>query len=515
MLVLTADEAVAIIGDGWTVATSGFVGSGHPEAVSRALEARFLAQGQPRDLTLVYAAGQGDRDKRGANRFAHQGLVRRVIGGHWGLAPGLGELAAAGKIEAYNWPQGAISQLYRAIAGRKPGIISQIGLHTFIDPRHDGGRLNGVTTEALVELFRHGGREYLFYRAFPIHCALIRGTTADARGNITMEREAFTQDVLSMAQAARNSGGIVIAQVQRLAAAGSLDCNLVKVPGILVDYVVVAEPEDHWQTYEEVYNPAYSGERGAAEANFVALPLDLRKVMARRAFLELARLEQPVVNLGFGVPEGIAAVAREEGASGFTLTIEVGPIGGTPAGGLSFGASSNPEAIIDQGYQFDFYDGGGLDIAFLGLAQADGQGNVNVSRFGDRITGVGGFVNISQSAREVVFCGTLSAGGLEAIVSGGKLEIVREGRIRKFVAKVEHLSFNGPYVEGLGHRVLYVTERAVFALREGRLVLTEVAPGIDLEAEVLGRIDAEVVVADELTEMDPRIFRPEPMGEAP
>jgi propionate CoA-transferase len=513
MRVLTAEEAVAIIGDGWTVATSGFVGSGHPEAVSRALEARFLADGQPGDLTLVYAAGQGDRQARGANRFAHQGMVRRVIAGHLGLAPALGELVAAGKIEAYNWPQGAISQLYRAIAGRKPGVISQIGLHTFIDPRHDGGRLNGVTTEALVELFRHGGREYLFYRAFPIHCALIRGTTADARGNITMEREPFTQDVLAMAQAARNSGGIVIAQVQRLAGRESLNPNLVKVPGILVDYVVVAQPEDHWQTYDEVYNPAYGGERGETEEEFVPLALDIRKVMARRAFLELARLEQPVVNLGFGVPEGIAAVAREEGASGFTLTVEVGPIGGTPAGGLSFGASSYPEAIIDQGYQFDFYDGGGLDIAFLGLAQADGQGNVNVSRFGNRIAGVGGFVNISQSASEVVFCGSLTTGGLEAIVSGGQLEIMREGRIRKFVAKVEHLSFNGPYVEGLGHRVLYVTERAVFALAEGRLVLVEVAPGIDLEAEVLGQVDAEVVVAEGLKEMDPRIFRPEPMGD--
>lgn len=511
MHVITAQEAAAMIRDGWTVATSGFIGAGHPEALTAALEARYLAERRPAGLTLVHSAGQGDRSSRGANHFAQPGMLRRVIAGHFGLAPGLARLIAEGKIEAYNWPQGAISQLYRAIAGHRPGVVTPIGLHTFIDPRHDGGKLNEATTEELVEVVRFRGREYLFFPSFPIHCALIRATTADQRGNLGMEREAFTQDMLAMAQAARNSGGVVIAQVQRLAEAGSLNPNLVQVPGILVDYVVVAEPEDHWQTHDEVYNPAYSGERGAVEAPPAALPLDIRKVMARRAFIELAALERPVVNLGFGVPEGITSVAAEEGATGFTLTIEVGPIGGRPASGLSFGASAYPDAIVDQAAQFDFYDGGGIDIAFLGLAQVDGDGNVNVSRFGGAVVGVGGFVNISQAARRVVFCGALTTGGLEAVVSDGALEIVREGATAKFVAAVEHLSFNGAYVAGLGHELLYVTERAVFTLVGGRLTLSEIAPGIDLERDVLARVEAEVAVADDLRLMDARIFAPGPM----
>ncbi|MCW7537006.1 acyl CoA:acetate/3-ketoacid CoA transferase [Aquabacterium sp. A7-Y] len=508
MKILTAAQAASLIEDGWTVVTAGFVGAGHAEAVTSALERRFLAEGAPRGLTLLYAAGQGDRAHRGVNHFGHAGLLRRVIGGHWISAPKLGALVARNEIEAYNWPQGVISHLYRAIAGHKPGVITRIGLHTFVDPRHDGGRLTPRTTEPLVQLIELAGEEQLFYPSLPVHCALIRATTADEHGNLSTEHEPFHQDLLAIAQAAHNSGGIVIAQVKRLARAGSLNPNLVRVPGILVDHVVLTEdPDDHWMTFGEAYNPTYNGELREPEHACAPAPLDARKIVQRRAFLELQKLHGPVVNLGVGMPAGIGHIAREEGHRDFTLTVEAGPIGGTPAQLLSFGASANPEAIIDHAAMFDFYDGGGIDIAFLGMAELDPEGNVNVSRFGDKIAGVGGFINITQTARRVVLMGSLTAGGLEVRAVDGRLRIVSEGRVKKVVPRVGHLSFNGPYVSGLGREVLYVTERAVFVLRDGRLTLTEVAPGIDLEREVLAQCAAPVDVASDLKTMDERIFR--------
>jgi propionate CoA-transferase len=517
MKILSCSDAAALIEDGWTVSTSGFTGSGHPEGVTTAIEKRFLETGKPRDLTLIYAAGQGDRDKRGTGRFGHEGLVKRIIGGHWGAAPRLGALAVANKVEAYNWPQGVIAQLYRAIAGRKPGVVSQIGLHTFIDPRHDGGRLNAVTKEELVELVTLRGEEYLFYPSLPIHCAIIRGTSADADGNLSMEEEPHFNDVLPLAQAAHNSGGIVIAQVKRLKPAGSIHPMQVKVPGILVDYVVLAEnPEDHWQTYGEEFNPAYCGDEKSLEKSRKILPLDLRKITQRRAIFELMKWShpggrKPVVNLGVGMSSGVGEVANEEGLSDFVMTVESGPIGGVPASFPSFGASANPQAIVTHAEQFDFYDGGGLDITFLGLAQLDQEGNVNVSRFGDRIAGVGGFVNITQTAKEVVFMGSLTAKGIEVRAADGRLEILREGAVKKVVPKVEHLSFNGAHSARRGVKVLYITERAVFEMRDGRLTLTEIAPGIDLQHQVLAQLAAPVAVAPDLKEMDARIFRDAPM----
>jgi propionate CoA-transferase len=515
MQVITAAQAAALIQDRWTVATAGFVGAGHAEAVTAAIERRFEAEAAPRDLTLLYAAGQGDRGRRGVNHFGHAGLVRRVIGGHWISAPRLGDLVERNEIEAYNWPQGVIAHLFRAIAGGKPGVITRIGLHTFVDPRHDGGRLTPRTTANLVQLLHLNGEEQLLYPSFPIHCGLIRATTADEHGNLTTEHEPFHHDLLAIAQAARNSGGVVIAQVKRLARAGSMNPNLVRVPGILVDYVVVTEdPADHWMTFGEAYNPAYTGEVREPEHAFEPPPLEVRKIVQRRAFLELKKLRQPVVNLGVGMPAGLGVIAREEGHSDFTLTVEAGPVGGTPAQLLSFGASTNPEAIIDHAAMFDFYDGGGIDIAFLGLAELDPMGNVNVSRFGSRIAGVGGFINITQTARRVVLMGTLTADGLEVQAGGGRLSIVREGRVKKLVPKVGHLSFNGPYVHSLGREILYVTERAVFELRDGRLVLTEIAPGLDLQRDVLDACGAPVAVADDLRTMDPRIFTDAPMRHA-
>lgn len=511
--VLGADEAAALIRDGDTVVCAGFVGAGHAEAVTSALERRYLTGGSPRDLTLVYAAGQGDRLRKGVNHFGHAGLVKRIIGGHWISAPRLGQLVRDDEVEAFNLPQGVITHLYRAIAGGKLGVVTPIGLHTFVDPRHGGARLTARSPDDVVQLITLAGREQLFYPSFPVHFALIRATTADEHGNLSTEHEPFHQDLLAIAQAAHNSQGVVIAQVKRIVPAGTLDPNLVRVPGILVDHLVVTEDaDDHWMTFGEQHNDAYlrGGPAPMLIRSGIDLPLDARRIIQRRALLELAALRSPVVNLGVGMPAGIGAVARDEGHDDFTLTVEAGPIGGTPADKLSFGASAYPEAIIDHAAMFDFYDGGGLDIAFLGMAEFDTAGNVNVSRFGDVVAGVGGFINITQSTPRVVFMGTLTAGGLRVRSGDGRLVIEHEGRVQKLVREVQQLSFNGPYVAGLGRQVRYITERAVFELRGERLTMTEVAPGLTAD-EVLAAVAVPIDVAEDLRTIDARVYQNAPM----
>lgn len=502
--VVSPSEAAALIKDGDVITTSGFVGIGVPDELLRAIEDRFVETQSPRDLTLFFAAGQGDGKDRGLNRLGHEGLLKRVIGGHWGLIPKVAALAVDGKIEGWNLPQGCISQLYRDIAAGKPGMLSKVGLETFVDPRNGGGAINDISTEPQLKLIEIDGEEVLFYPAQRLTVALLRGTTADQAGNITMEREALIIDNLAQAMAVKNAGGVVIVQVERIARNKSLPARDVQIPGILVDAVVVSKPENHLQTYATPFNQAFTNRIRPPEGEIPPMPLDARKVIARRCAFELP--VNGVVNLGIGMPEGVASVAADEGLlEHLTLTAEPGVIGGQPASGLDFGAAVNTDAVIPQNNQFDFYDGGGLDMACLGLAQADQYGNVNVSRFGPRLAGAGGFINISQNARALVFAGTFTASGLKIAVENGGLTILNEGAHRKFLPDVEQVTFSGTRAARLGQPVIYVTERCVFELTRNGLKLTEIAPGIELDRDILALMETPPIIED-LALMDARIF---------
>lgn len=508
--VVSAEAAAALIKADDTVIIGGSAGMGVAEAVLKAIETRFLAEAQPRDLTILHTTGVGAVTESGVNRLVHKGLVKRVIGGNFGLQlPFMRELIVSNEIEAYNFPQGVMCQMYRAMAAKQPGVVTHVGLDTYIDPRQEGGRMNAATTKDLVEVVTLAGKEWLFFPAPVAQVALIRGTTADEDGNVSLEHEATTLEGLSIAQAVHNAGGTVICQVKRLARRGTLHPQMVRIPGFLIDAFVVDEGQ--WQNYAEQFDPSRCGETRRPLATIKPDPLNERRVIARRAAMELS--PGAVINMGVGVSAGIPnVIAEEDLESIFTLTVEAGVIGGIAGHGLYFGSAYNAQAIIDQAYMFDFYDGGGLDVAFVSFAEVDGDGSVNVTRFGNRNDGAGGFIDITQNAQRIVFAGTLTGGGLKVRVQDGQLVIEQEGSIRKFVSALNQVSFSGPLAQARGAETKFITERAVILMNADGLVITEVAPGIDVERDVVGQMDVAVRIADDLKTMDARLFRDGPMG---
>jgi propionate CoA-transferase len=508
--VIGVRDAVGKVRDGSTVVIGGS-GAGHalPQRFIDELAAVYREEGRPRDLTTVRVVGIGDFADRGFSQLGLPGLMRRTIGSNIGNEPRLGALVERNELESYSFPQGVLSQLMREIAAGRPGLITHVGLGTYVDPRQTGGKQNARTTEDLVEVVTLRGREWLLFHAFPIDVAVIRGTTADEDGNLTMDGEAVQGEMLAMAMAARNSGGMVIAQVRQLAPRGSLPLRDVKVPGALVDHVFV-DPEQ-WQTYITQDSPYYAGRLRRPATAEPPLPLDVRKIIARRSLLEFPK--GAICNLGFGISQLIGRVAWEEGITDqLVLTVEQGIFGGVPVAGNEGGAGFNYQAMIDQPYMFDFYDGGWLGVASLSFAEVDAEGNVNVHAFEGRVRGPGGFPNISARTPRINFVGTLTAQGLELAIDGDGVRVVSEGTLSKFVPQVREVSFNGRLARERGQQVRYITDRAVFALEDEGLLLTEVAPGIDVERDVIGRMGFRPRVAEDLRASDPRLYSSGPMG---
>jgi propionate CoA-transferase len=505
--VISASDAAALIKDGATIGAAALGLAGWPEELAIAMEERYLASEHPARLTLVHASGIGDWGHKGPQHFAHLGMIARWVGGHTALSPDFAKMVLSGGCEGYCLPQGVISQLWREIAGHRPGLITKTGLNTFVDPRLEGGKLNKATTKDIVKVIDFEGQEWLFYPSFRVDVAIIRGTLADENGNLTVENEGALFESLPLAQAAKNCGGIVIAEVEHVVRVGTLNPKTVRVPGVLVDHIVVSGPGNHWQSAGTEFNPAYSGAIRVPLGDVPELALTERLVIARRAAMEL--VPGGCVNLGIGVPEGVAEVAAEEGVSGvITLTTEAGTIGGIPAGGHDFGMSLDAEAYVEQQVQFDWYNGGGLDVAFLGAAQVDSTGNVNVSKFNGQFVGCGGFIDITQHAKKLVYCGTFTAGGLKVVPADGKLSIKHEGKAKKYVSQVEQITFSGAYATKVKQPVLFVTERAVFELQDGHLTLTEVAPGIDIERDILAQMEFKPRMTDTPKLMPAAIFQP-------
>ena len=486
MQFLNAADAVAMVPDGATLAICGG-GGGLCEAMllQRAIEDRFLKSGHPRNLTLVHALGIGNRDDTGVSRFAHPGMVCKVIGGHWVWSPRMQAMAANNEIEAYVLPGGVAMQLMREIAAGRPGLITHVGLGTFADPRLDGGRMNQAATGTLCELMEIEGREYLRYFPFPVNACLLKGSIADEEGNISLDEEPANVDTYAVAAAVHNSGGKVIFQVRQRVGAGALGARQVRIPAAIVDAIVI-DP-DQTQGYEIDYDSSISGQSRTKLDPPIVPAFGPRRIVANRAKMELR--DGAIVNFGFGIPDEIATIVAAEGQQeNFYQTIEHGTYGGRLLTGSLFGYARNASCMIDGPSQFDFYGGGGLDIAFLGFGQVDEAGDVNASLLGGMPVGPGGFIDIAQNARKVVFVGTFDAKGARIKTGNGRISITRHGDITKFVKRVDQITFSGAQAMRQGQEILYVTERAVFRMTPEGLTLIEMAPGADLEQDVLGRM---------------------------
>ena len=505
--IITAQQAAELVFDGAVIAAATIGLSGWPQEVALAIGERFLKTGHPGKITLMHSCACGDHqdNRNGSSSIAYDGLVTRLICAHTSSAMYMVNLVAEEKAECYLLPQGIFPQMYRSVSGNKPGVITKVGLHTFVDPRIEGAKANSITTDDIIELMEIDGEEWLRYKNLVPDIALLRCTCCDEKGNMTMDEEIVFMEQLSLASAVKNRGGTVICQVKNIAAADSLHPKRVKIPAALIDYIVVAtKPEYHMQTQQTLYSPAFSGDMRVPITELPRTPLDARKVINRRAAMELRK--GAMVNLGKGVPEGVAHIVAEEGLAGsIILTTELGGYGGVPAGGLDFAATYNAEAILDHGSMFDLYDGGGLDIAFLGTAQVDRYGNVNVSKLGKNPIGPGGFINISQNTHHIVFCSTFTSGA-KIRIAEGKLEIVQEGKNNKFVNDLMQITFSSKYAEQTGQFVLFVTERCVFRLNNQKLALTEVAPGIDMQTQVLDLLPFSPEISPDLKSMDAALF---------
>ncbi len=512
---MSAREAAAKVPDHAIVGIGGFLGIGSAEEVFSAIEERFLEEGYPRDLTLVHTGGVGNGADMGKNKLAHEGLVSRLIGGHFALVPKLGAMVEQEKIQCYNIPQGILGHLYRESAAQRPRLITKVGLNTFVDPDLDCARLNSISKETWVEKVQFDGEDYLAYKVPKVNVAIIRGTSADELGNISFENEPLTLEGISIASAAKNNGGVVIVQVERILREGTIPPQQVRIPHIMVDCIVVCQDKEknHRQNYGTFFDPRLTRRDIISDDfNMFSEPMGIRKVIARRAAMVM-RPEFQVVNFGIGIPELVCSVLQEEGLGDtYTPVVESGAIGGMALANMNFGAAVLPDAIIDQTYMFDFIDGGGLDISFLGLAQCDPDGNINVSRFGKKVAGCGGFIDITLNVPNIVFCGTFTAGGFKACLQDGRLVIEQEGKVKKFIKSLQQVTFSGPVAQKTGKKVTFVTERAVLEHRAEGLTVVEIAPGVDLERDVLGQMEFRPLVADDLKIMDTAIFRDEPMN---
>lgn len=503
-------EAAEKIKNGDSVCVIGNISMLEPETILYEIEQQFLEKGTPRDLTLLFPVFIGSMENRGIDYFAHEGMVKRAIGGSYAsMGPNrrFNDLIFENKVEAYHLPMGPFYKLLQNTGAGQPGLFTEVGLHTSADPRMGGGRLNEATKENIVQVKDLDGREWLYYPRLPVDVSIIRGTSADEKGNIYLENEPTSQGILAIALAAKNNGGIVIAQVRRKVRSGTIHPKLGAVPGKLVDFVVLDERDEAQVSHHEA--TTYTEQKEQIEKR--EMPLTHRKVILRRMLLEL--WENAFVNLGFGIPAQLPALAVEEGvAENLEFTIEHGPIGGLPGWDGTFAVSVNPEMILDSTNIFDVYTCGMLDISCLGMGEADRFGNVNNHKFKNMIAGAGGFNDITYKTPKILFGGTFTAGGLKTEVSGGTIKILQEGRNRKLASGIEGITFNAQDARKRGQTVKYITERAVFELGDRGLVLKEIAPGIDLKRDILDLLDFEVEIAEDLVRMDERIFKEEVMG---